>query len=72
MRNVLYKKRNDSFLGAGINNIYIVIKIENFIINLTTNSDISASVQRRRGDVTTSGPMKSEPKLVGFIEKLLK
>lgn len=40
-------------------------------MNLTANSDISVPEQRRR-DVIKSGPMKSEAKLVGFMENLLK
>lgn len=46
IRIVLYEKRNGSFLGDGVTNIYIVIKIEILIINLTTNRDISLSRQR--------------------------
>lgn len=38
IRSACYRKINGSFLGAGVNNIYI--KIEILMINLTTNSGI--------------------------------
>lgn len=40
IRSACYRKIIGSFLGAGVNNIYIGIEIEILMINLTTNSGI--------------------------------